>query len=265
MSQVAGIARHSPAESARPQRSTADYAAAFIIRLRKLAAAQSTGTLPFSGRTHGAIHFRDGLVSAAESSGTLAGTPPSHLDADSVRTGGPALRPALRPAQDLLAGLTRVEPTVDAVMDLLSAESAMSRFRSARSHGRPDSISLQVEALLSELSRRRHLVRQMAGLVTADTPVSRTPRLRSPRTQVSALQWALLVRAGADTTPRALACELGRSVFGTTTEIYRMVALGLMLVADQPAGAERLASVGSLARGPLTISFIRAVTDKEGD
>jgi len=39
-----------------------DFGSLVAARLRKLAAAGSTGTLPFSGAGDGAIHFRDGAV-----------------------------------------------------------------------------------------------------------------------------------------------------------------------------------------------------------
>jgi hypothetical protein len=64
--------------------------------------------------------------------------------------------------------------------------------------------------------------------------------------QVSALQWALLLRVRGGATPRRLAMELRRSVFGTTLEVHRLVKLGLL---RGPGGAQPL-------------SFIRAVTDE---
>jgi hypothetical protein len=39
-------------------------------RLRRIAAARSTGMLPFSGRSDGSIYFRDGKVAFAESTRT---------------------------------------------------------------------------------------------------------------------------------------------------------------------------------------------------
>jgi hypothetical protein len=72
---------------------------------------------------------------------------------------------------------------------------------------------------------------------------------------VSASQWALLVRTGGGSTPRALALGLGRSVFGTTIEVYRLLALGMLVV---PGHAAAITS-GQPARRPAEImSFVRA-------
>jgi hypothetical protein len=50
-------------------------------RLRKIAATGGTGTLPFSGRCDGAIYFRDGKVTHAES-GRTPGPPADAAPAD---------------------------------------------------------------------------------------------------------------------------------------------------------------------------------------
>lgn len=57
-------------------------------------------------------------------------------------------------------------------------------------------------------------------------------------------------------TPRALAWELRHSVFGTTTDLYRLLVLQLLLVAQDPDGAESRAGGDSRARGPALMSFI---------
>ncbi|HUJ06775.1 MAG TPA: hypothetical protein VLX31_11765, partial [Streptosporangiaceae bacterium] len=57
----------------------------------------------------------------------------------------------------------------------------------------------------------------------------------SERIQVSASQWALLSRVNRGTTPRDLAWELGRSVFGTTTDAHRLILLGLLSADSRPA------------------------------
>jgi hypothetical protein len=109
------------------------------------------------------------------------------------------------------------------------------------------------------VQRRQHLLRQMSGSLTPDTVVRRNPQLASPRVQVSALQWAILIRAGTGTTPRDLAWQLGRGVFGTTAEVYRLMALGLLSAGGHqgPAGEQEAADRGSMA-----MSFIQAVSDE---
>jgi hypothetical protein len=151
--------------------------------------------------------------------------------------------------------LNMLEPTIDAVFDLVVSQSACGRFKSARGSGAGLADGMAVDVLLAELARREHLLRQMSGALTADTAVIRNPRLSAPRVQVSALQWALIIRAARGITPRDLAFELGRSVFGTTAEVYRLVALRLLSVADD----------SGRPRDPLALSFIRAVSDEKGD
>lgn len=102
----------------------------------------------------------------------------------------------------------------------------------------------------------------MADTVTLDTGVTRNARVQAPRFQITALQWALLIRAGPGTTPRELAFALGRSVFGTTAEVYRLMALRLLSVADDPGqGSQGRASIAAPDRGPMAVSFIRALSD----
>ena len=69
--------------------------------------------------------------------------------------------------------------------------------------------------------------------------------------QVSARQWAVLIRVRPGTTPRALAWELRRSVFSTTAEVYRLLVLRLLSAAGQGGRPA--------AGGPALISFIRAI------
>ena len=64
------------------------------------------------------------------------------------------------------------------------------------------------------------------------------------------------MRADDGTTPRGLAVQLGRSVFGTTMEVYRLVELGLLVVPGRPP-----AQAGGQA---VTMSFIRAVAGGKG-
>jgi hypothetical protein len=242
-------------------RASAMRAGSLADRLVRLAAAGSTGTLPVTGPSEGAIHFRDGNVTAAQSSRTpgpaAAPTPlaavPLH---GNVRDGKVRARQKPAPARaGLPEDLTALEPTIDAVLDLVVSQSAGDRFKSARRSGGGAAGGLAVDVLLAELARRRHLLEQMSAAVTADTTVIRNPRLTAPRVQVTALQWALVIRAGAGITPRDLAFELGRSVFGTTAEVYRLIALRLLSVADESGQAQ----------DPMALSFIRAVSDEKGD
>ncbi len=277
MSQFARLSR-SPSGQARPalpattaqaapsSRPAASHANVVTARLRKLASAGSTGTLPFTGGGEGAIYFRDGAVAGAES----GRTPKPHAQSATAAgsRGGPAAasgRAAPLPAASLADGLMTLEPVVDAVLDLLTSPSGCSRFQSARGKAGPDSLArpdaaLPVDALLAELTRRRRLLDQMSEVVTADTVVTRAAQLDSARIQVSALQWALLTRVRAGVTPRALAFELGRGVFGTTVEVYRLIALRLLSAAGQPGPAEETAPRNAIERAPAALSFIRAVS-----
>jgi hypothetical protein len=123
---------------------------------------------------------------------------------------------------------------------------------------------LVVDGLLAELSRRREMLRQMSEYVTADTVVARAAQLHSSRIQVSALQWALLIRARTPVTPRDLAFALGRSVFGTTVEVYRLMTLRLMSVAGHPRRPLDPAAHDELEPALAALSFIQAVSHKKG-
>ena len=215
-------------------------------RLRKLAAAGSTGTLPFSGHCGGAIHFHDGQVVYAESTRTpgtrvvaAAGVP---------LPGGPPLA-ALPPLTRLAAILAVTEPAVDAALELMSAESRYGRFRPARVPAADPACGIPVDSLLAEVTRRQRLLRQLATVVTADTAVARNPELNSPGVQVSARQWAVLIRVRPGITPRALAWELRRSVFSTTAEVYRLLVLRLLSAAGHPARAAATGLVSAGAAG----------------
>ena len=167
-------------------------ASSLADRLVKLAAAGSTGTLPVTGPSDGAIHFRDGNITGAQSSRTpgapaaptpLAAVPWHGLVSDGkVR----AREKPAPPRPGLPDDLTALEPTIDAVLDLVISQSACERFRSVRRSGTGPAEGLAVDVLLTELARRRHLLQQMSAAVTADTVVIRNPRLHAPRVQVSA-------------------------------------------------------------------------------
>lgn len=248
------------------------YANLIAARLRKLADEKSTGMLPVSGNGDGAIFFRDGQVSYAESSRTPVAAP--HL----VGLAALGLVPAEAPPSfggdypgetalvatgsvgRLLGVLAVTEPVIDALTELLSSESRYAKFRP----GDPPAAQVRpvpVEALLTEVQRRHAVLRQLAPVVTPDTAVARDPSLDSPAAQVSPSQWALLVRAVDLATPRGLAMHLGRSVFGTTIEVGRLVTLGLLTVPGRQAAS---AGGPAAARPVMPLSFIRAVSGERG-
>ena len=80
--------------------------------------------------------------------------------------------------------------------------------------------------------------------------------MRTPDIRVSTLQWALVIRVRDGSTPRSLAWELGRSVFGTTLEIYRLLALRLLSSAAQRGHRNGR----DPDYGPAPMSFVRAVS-----
>jgi hypothetical protein len=249
-------------------KATDDYENLVAARLRKLAAADSTGMLPFSGAGDGAIYFRDGAIVLARSTRTpgpsvsasavsavvFSPTPSTTPDGvDGADEGG-------TPFTRLTAALAVAEPTIDATVDLLSSESRLAKFRSAKTPVHAAVPGIGVEDLLTEVARRQRILHQLAPVVTADTVVARNPFLSTPDIGVLAPQWALLVRVRDGSTPRALAWELGRSVFGTTLEVYRLLALRLLSSADHRAhrnGQEP-------HYGPATMSFVRAVSPEGG-
>jgi len=274
MSQVSRRTRvRQLADSVWPGRTVNGYANLIAARLRKLADEGSTGMLPVSGHGDGAIFFRGGRVVYAESSRTsLPGPRATGLDvlglvpgevpgsASENHTGGAGLV-AARSVSRLERMLELTELIIDALTELLSRESRYAKFRPAEilplGQGRP----VSVETLLAEVQRRHEVLRQLAAVVTPDTAIACEPSLDPPSAQVSAAQWALLARADDGTTPRGLAMQLGRSVFGTTIEVYRLVELGLLVVPGRPpASAEGQAA----PRHAAAMSFVRAVSGGRG-
>jgi peptidoglycan hydrolase-like protein with peptidoglycan-binding domain len=225
-----------------PGKAADDYDSLLAARFHKLAAAGSTGVLPFSGAGDGAIYFRDGEIIFARSTRTPG--PPDGTAAGET--------PYIR----LAAALAMAEPTVDATAELLITESRFTKFRSARAPVSETAPGLGVEGLLAEVARRRRILAQLAPVVTADSTVARIPQLRTPDIRVSTVQWALLIRVRDGSTPRSLAWELGRSVFGTTLEIYRLLALRLLSSAAQRGHRNGR----DPEYGPATMSFVRAVS-----
>jgi hypothetical protein len=156
--------------------------------------------------------------------------------------------------------LALTEPTIDAITELLSSESRFAKFRPSDYPPAGQVGPLPIETVLTEVERRRQVLRQLAPVVSADSPVVRFAPRDPPRFQVSAAQWALLVRTGDGSTPRTLAMALGRSVFGTTIEVYRLLALGMLVVPGHAA-----ITGGRPARRPAEVmSFTRALADAGG-
>ena len=269
MSQVAKRTRvQRLADSVLPGRTVGGYANLIEARLRKLAATASTGLLPLSGHGDGAIFFRGGQVVYAESTRTptpvrrsvgLAALGLVATEASPASNGAQLV--ALPSLERLFGLLALTEPTIDAITELLSSESRYAKFRSSDYPPAGQMSPLSIEAVLAEVERRRQVFRQLAPVVTADSPVVRFAPRDPPSFQVTSSQWALLVRTGDGSTPRALAMALGRSVFGTTIEVYRLLALGMLVV---PGHAAAITSGQPAPRPAEVMSFIRALADAGG-
>jgi hypothetical protein len=243
------------------------YANLIAARLRKLADERSTGMLPVTGRGDGAVFFRDGQVVYAESSRTSlprprATGPDEHglLPGEAPAPGGERHQDgagvvAVQPTSTLSGMLKLTELIIDALTELLSSESRYAKFRAADvlpdGEGRP----IAVETLLAEVQRRHEILRQLAPMVSPDTAIACEPSLSRPSAQITPGQWTLLGRVGDESTPRALAVQLSRSVFSTTLEVYRLVELGLLVVQGRPPADGQA----------VTMSFIRAVTGGKGN
>jgi hypothetical protein len=273
MSQLPGLKRaRQLTASVLPGRTVDGYGNLVITRLRKLAAARSTGSLPFSGSCDGAIYFEDGLVSYAESGRTpgpvipvvpvVPGFGPDQPGPGADGTTAGPVSP--QPFSRLVKMLATAEPTVDAALELMSSEARLSKFRPSRMPPPGLMSRIPLEGLLAEVARRQRVLKQLSAIITADTAVVRNRDIRSPSVEVSALQWSLLIRVGDKSTPRGLAWELNRSVFSTTTEVYRLLALRLLaVVAGPPTSGAALAEIPE--RGPAILSFVRAASDQEGN
>jgi hypothetical protein len=279
MSQLPGLKRaRQLTASVLPGRTVDGYGNLITARLRKLAAARSTGALPFSGACEGTIYFEDGMISYAESGRTpgpvapavpvvpvVPGFGPDRAGPGVDGVNGTDETAGQRPFGRLVTMLAIAEPTVDAALELVSSESRSAKFRPSRT-APPGLVSrIPVEGLLAEVTRRQRVLRQLSALITTDTAVARNRDMRSPSVQVSALQWALLVRVGQGSTPRTLAWELNRSVFGTTTEVYRLLALRLLAVVTHAASTGATALTEMPERGPAILSFVQAASDQKGN
>jgi hypothetical protein len=227
-----------------PVRAADGYPDLVAARLRKIGAADGTGMLPFSGGSNGAIYFRDGKVVYAESE----------------RTPGPARNAYLAHAEGLppLGSIVAIraiaEPIIDAVLELFTAQARHAKFRASRLPATGLASGIGVDALLAEIGRRQRLMKQLSVVLTPDTAIARNPHLRSESIRISAWQWALLIRVAPGCTPRDLAWDLGRSVFGTVTDVYRLLVLRLLSTADELP-----------ERGLAVMSFVRAESVKKGD
>jgi hypothetical protein len=224
----------------RPADADGDLAAG---RLQKLAAAGGTGMLPFSGSGEGAIYLQAGRVIYAESERT-----PWPADAF------PGQASELPPLAELLAIRTATEPVLDAVLELFTSQQRYAKFRPSRQPAAKLTRGISVDALLTEIRRRQRLMNQLSALLTPDTAVARNPGLRNDSIRISAWQWALLIRAGHSRTPRDLAWDLGRSVFGTTIDVYRLVVMRLLSAPGQAP-----------ERGLALMSFARAAPVRKGN
>lgn len=224
-------------------RASDGYADLVAGRLQKLATAGSTGMLPFSGSGEGAIYFQNGRIVYAESDRTpsLDGTMADQTD-------------ELPPLAKLLAIRTVTEPVLDAVLELFSSQQRYAKFRPSRHPAAALTPGISVAALLAETRRRQRVMNQLSALLTPDTAVTRNAGLRSDSIRISAWQWALLIRVGHSRTPRDLAWDLGRSVFGTTIDTYRLLVLRLLSAPGQAP-----------ERGLALMSFVRAASVRKGD
>jgi hypothetical protein len=219
------------------------------VRLGKLADAGRTGALYLSGESGGVIHLQKGEILRADSRAT------------------PSLRTRIERAEQV-AGRKAVtsfdrdwmarEATMDAGAELLAAKPRYVRFREAENGAaEADAGGMSVAELVTEVTRRHELLGQLSPILAPDTPVARNPRLESRAIHVSDVQWAIVTRLNDPAPPRAVAHELGHSVFGTTIEVFRMVVMGLVSVAGTPAGPAGGAGGADSTRP--AISFVRAL------
>jgi hypothetical protein len=130
---------------------------------------------------------------------------------------------------------------MDAALELLSGppgSSKVGRFRPVETVTRDQNpgpgYRISVADLIAEVERRQAALGRMSAELTPDTPVTLNPGLGPPSVQVSASQWDLLLQLRHPATPRAVAWQLGRSVFGTTADIYRLMSAGLVRTDPQP-------------------------------
>ena len=151
----------------------------------------------------------------------------------------------------ITAILAITEPTVDAALEL---------FPSNRARQIPG----QIPAIEDPTPARRRTSRWTPCWPRWPAPAGagaavgrahrRTALARNPHSadsvRISARQWALLIRVRHGSTPRDLAWDLGRSVFGTTVEAYRMLVRQLLSVAGRRTALPRPAWPSCRSSGP---------------
>lgn len=234
---------------ARPGTVSDGYGNLIVARLRKLAGARSSGILPFSGDNAGAIYLAGGRVAYAES----------------VRApGAPVRRSQRSPFSELMAALAVAEATADASLELLSGSARYAKFRPSDSAAIGAARSIALEDLLTEITRRRRLLKELSSAITPDTPLRRTSDLQAPAIRVSAAQWALLIRIQDGRSPRELAWKLSRSVFSTTLEAYRLMCLGLVSASAEVPPRQQPGPQESAGHSRMLMSFTRAASDEKG-
>jgi hypothetical protein len=140
---------------------------------------------------------------------------------------------------------------------LLSVQSRFAKFRPSKIPDTNPVSDISLDALLAEVARRQRVLGQLSVVLSADTALARNPHIRPDTIRVSAVQWALLIRVRHGSTPRDLAWDLSRSVFGTMIEAYRLLARQLLsVVGPRPDGPEP---------GLAAMSFVRAVSVEKGE
>jgi hypothetical protein len=208
-------------------------------QLSRLANAGRTGVLRLPGDNGGTIRLYRGHVTGAESPRT-----PDLASRLANWPAGPGSGPSM-----LERGWVVREAIADAAFDLLAKVPRAGRFADGGAPGPDNAEPVTVGELLAEVNRRREIARQASALVTADSVVTRDRRFSGSGVHIPASQWALLVRMNGPATPRGLAMERGRSVFTTTLEVFRLITVGLVAVADgQPPGGQAISFTRATAR-----------------
>jgi hypothetical protein len=99
------------------------------------------------------------------------------------------------PLNKITAILAIAEPTVDAVLELLSVQSRFAKFRPSKVPDIGPVSDISLDVLPAEVARRQRVLGRLSVVLSADTPLARNPHIRPHAIRVSAMQWALLIRA----------------------------------------------------------------------
>jgi hypothetical protein len=209
-------------------------------QLNKLARDGRTGVLRVSGDSTGTFHLYHGVVAYAGSGGIP--------DVASRLARWPSVPDAGAPGVLTRAWIIR-EATADAALAILMQGPRSGRFAAGDVPSPDGGAAMTVADMLAEVDRRLEVIRQLPAALTADTVVARNPRLSARGVHVSASQWALLVRMNEPVTPRQLAVDCGTSVFTTMLQVFRLITVDLVAIADGPPPDQR------------TVSFIRATAN----